>query len=171
MLDCTLKIISPEQQATTETFSQTLEKSHWRGAQNLHGLWQSKYHNGFLPKRRDFHLSEMTSLLGMMMITEIQDDQDHLYARLIGTGLCQLLGRNLTNQNISEQSEIVHLIPYLRQTIETKTPAFEDVIPLYVDNKADLYCKLYSCPILSNDGKKTLSLTILKTFQVPVTQP
>lgn len=177
MLDSTVNSSCPTLEPTSQEETadndllQRLATSNWRAAQKLHALWESKIFNDALPKRSDFHLSDMTSFLGMLMITEQSPDNDQLVVRLMGTGLCQLLGQNLTHKNLCDQPEFVHVVPYVRQTIQDQTPLYEEIIPLYIDQKTDLYCKIYSCPIQNNDGTNILSLAILKSFETSIIQP
>lgn len=65
-------------------------------------LWRARRTGGRLPARRDFDVLEMRDYLGWLSIAEVVEGGEDLVYRLVGTGVVDRMGRDITGRLASE---------------------------------------------------------------------
>lgn len=65
-------------------------------------LWRSRCVDGRLPARRGFDVLELRDFMGWLNIAEVLPGGDDLVYRLVGTGVVERMGRDITGRRVSE---------------------------------------------------------------------
>lgn len=68
----------------------------------LIALWQGKRADDGLPARGDFDWAELQPFFGWICIAEVAPARDDLRYRLIGSGIVEMVGRDVTGRLVSE---------------------------------------------------------------------
>ena len=99
------------------------------GCRQFLAYWRSKRNGGAVPDRHDFDpLVEVPSLAAGFFIYDVEDEARDFRLRLMGTGLVQMFGRDVTGQLISSYwspAELGPVLEAMRSSLsrESRSPA------------------------------------------------
>ena len=105
---------------------------------DLYRLWQAKCHDGRLPARSDFSLTDLQPLMGRIAILGVVDGGADFRFRLYGSDIARAYRGEMTGKLVSEYRPHFYakIAPGYREVIATKRPRY-DVIE--VDDEMMLY--------------------------------
>jgi len=92
--------------------------------------WQALPRKGVLPDRSAFDPIDLWPMMPMVAFTEPQPDGDH-HCRVLGTDLCRIYGRDLTNRLVSALRPVIvadRLIDHLGAVVESGQPELRRLI-------------------------------------------
>jgi len=79
-----------------------IERIRSARVRELYEYWADKRRGRHMPSRDDIDPAEIKSLLPYVLLTDIHHDPLRVFFRLVGTGVAEAAGRNLTGQWLHE---------------------------------------------------------------------
>jgi hypothetical protein len=79
-----------------------IERIRSARVRELYEYWADKRRGRHMPSREDIDPAEIKSLLPYVLLTDIHHDPLRVFFRLVGTGVAEAAGRNLTGQWLHE---------------------------------------------------------------------
>ena len=101
------------------------------GGRFLLNLWSEKCVGDNLPSRSDFHPTEMRHQLPYIMLVDLPEDPAQASVRLVGTGIVEATGREMTGGRLSEVRGAATLLERVKWIVENKRPYLTRNVPLF----------------------------------------